>query len=283
MAEARAPSGKQAAALQAPSAQRADLDFAAGALAGCCMRVALFPVDTIKTQMQTGGASLSEAVRAAGQRGIPKLYRGISPAMLEIGINRGALMGLSTHFKTLLPRELPEWASDGAAGVAAGATKTVCLHPLDTLTCRGQVGGAQWALLWPRPQLGALYNGFGPAIARSAGGMGIWLTVRNGMYRAAEAQQVKQGTLRDFLVGGAASTFTDLCTFPLDTLKKNLQANGGSAGAVVQSLVRDGGLLRLYRGYGPRFFIVAANGGLWNYVYVQSQKWLYGLSRERST
>lgn len=122
---------------RAPSAQRADLDFAAGALAGCCMRVALFPVDTIKTQMQTGGASLSEAVRAAGQRGIPKLYRGISPAMLEIGINRGALMGLSTHFKTLLPRELPEWASDGAAGVAAGATKTVCLHPLDTLTCRG--------------------------------------------------------------------------------------------------------------------------------------------------
>ena len=154
--------------------------------------------------MQTGGATLSEAVRAAGQRGIPKLYRGISPAMLEIGINRGALMGLSTHFKTLLPRELPEWASDGAAGVAAGATKTVCLHPLDTLTCRGQVGGAQWALLWPRPQLGALYNGFGPAIARSAGGMGIWLTVRNGMYRAADAQQVKQGWLRDFRQRGAA-------------------------------------------------------------------------------
>ena len=73
------------------------------------------------------------------------------------------------------------------------------------MTCRGQVGGAQWALLWPRPQLGALYNGFGPAIARSAGGMGIWLTVRNGMYRAADAQQVKQGTLRDFLVGGAAA------------------------------------------------------------------------------
>ena len=59
---------------RAPSAQRADLDFAAGALAGCCMRVALFPVDTIKTQMQTGGATLSEAVRAAGQRGAPAFW-----------------------------------------------------------------------------------------------------------------------------------------------------------------------------------------------------------------
>mgnify|MGYP001984012283 CR=1 FL=1 len=41
------------------------------------------------------------------------------------------------------------------------------------------------------------------------------------------------------LVGGAASTFTDLCTFPLDTLKKNLQANGGSAGAAAGSERRE--------------------------------------------
>ena len=98
--------------------------------------------------------------------------------------------------------------------------------------------------------------------------MAVWLTARNLL----EGELPRELPLRHFVAGFLASTATDLTTFPLDTLKKNLQANGGSAGAVVQSLVRDGGLLRLYRGYGPRFFIVAANGGLWNYVYVQSQK-----------
>ena len=36
--------------------------------------------------------------------------------------------------------------------------------------------------------------------------------------------------------------------------------------------VRDGGVLRLYHGYGPRMLLVAGNGGLWNWVYVRVQE-----------
>mmetsp|Transcript_28416 Transcript_28416/g.57323 ORF Transcript_28416/g.57323 Transcript_28416/m.57323 type:complete len:90 (-) Transcript_28416:92-361(-) len=70
----------------------------------------------------------------------------------------------------------------------------------------------------------------------------------------------------------ASTAITDMCTFPLDTLKKNLQADGGSAVKLLRHLVSDGGFLRLYRGYGPRLIMQAVNGGMWNWCFVRGQE-----------
>lgn len=280
-------------------------NFIAGSLAGCVVRATLFPIDTVKTHMQTKGTTLPSTLRSlAASRSVSSLYRGISPALLEIGINRGTLMGISTAVKQLLPSNLPESVRDAAAGASAGCLKTVALHPLDTLTCRGQLGQSWVAQLWP-PQL-TLYNGIGPAVCRSAGGMAIWLSARNGLERSSEnaPEPLKRRPwLRDWLVGATSSAVCDLCTFPLDTLKKNqqvrahrhhwhapshgrddshrpvtdlAQAHGGGIGDVVRGLFRDGGPLQLYRGYTPRLVMVAINGALWNRVYVVTQEALRG-------
>ena len=255
----------------------AQVDFVAGGLAGSTVRGFLFPLDTVKTNMQRSGQGLSATVRTlvgdVGVAAMPRLYRGLGPALLEVGVNRGILMGMSTAVRQLLPSELPEVARDASAGFAAGMLKTAALHPLDTLTCRGQVGQAQLALLWPQPQLGALYSGIGPAFLRSAGGMAIWLSVRNSLERSApESLRQRSPWARDWLVGMASTGFTDACTFPLDTLKKNLQADGGSVVALLRRLINDGGLLRLYRGYGPRLIMQCLSGGMWNFVYVRGQE-----------
>merc|ERR1712129_614890 len=115
-----------------------------------------------------------------------------------------------------------EVTRDMGAGLVAGSIKTIALHPFDTLTCRGQVGRAQLDLIWPRPQVAVLYGGLSPAIMRSAGGMAIWLSVRNSLERNANSIESLQGSpwLRDWLVGMASTAFTDLCTFPLDTLEE---------------------------------------------------------------
>uniref|UniRef100_A0A6U6GG98 Mitochondrial carrier protein n=1 Tax=Odontella aurita TaxID=265563 RepID=A0A6U6GG98_9STRA len=249
-------------------------DFVAGAMAGCVMRVALFPVDTLKTNMQRSGTGAGSTLRRllSEPSSTAALYRGLAPALLEIGVNRGALMGISTAVKGRLPDRIPEAARDAAAGCAAGVVKTTALHPLDTLTCRGQVGRAQWDLLWPRPRPEKLYRGFGPAIVRSSGGMAIWLTARNGLTRSAPESLSRTPWQRDWLVGMTATAATDVCTFPLDTLKKNLQADGGRVVVLAQRLLRDGGVVRLYRGYTPRLAMQAANGGLWNFIYVRVQE-----------
>ena len=250
------------------------VDFFAGAAAGCTVRACLFPIDTIKTNMQRSGHGLMATLGTLLPQpsAVRRLYRGVAPAMLEVGINRGALMGVSTGIKPMLPTEMPAVAQDMTAGLMAGMIKTAALHPLDTLTCRGQVGRPQWNLLWPRPQLDALYGGIGPAFGRSAGGMAIWLSVRNALERSAPQSLESTPWLRDWLVGMASTGFTDVCTFPLDTLKKNLQADGGNVLALGRRLLDNGGLARLYRGYGPRLLMQAVNGGLWNWVYVRGQE-----------
>lgn len=261
-------------------AESSSQNFVAGAVAGCLMRSTLFPIDTIKTNMQRSGTGLVATVRSllSSPSAVAALYRGLTPAVLEIGVNRGALMSVSTAIKDLLPADLSEVTRDAAAGLVAGSIKTIVLHPLDTLTCRGQVGRAQLALIWPRPQVSVLYGGLSPAIVRSAGGMAIWLSVRNSLERKANSVESLQRSpwLRDWLVpalvGSASTAFTDLCTFPLDTLKKNLQADGGSVFVLTRRLLVDGGFLRLYHGYSPRLVIVALQGGLWNFIYVRVQE-----------
>lgn len=258
-------------------------DFVAGFIAGCVMRGTLFPVDTIKTNMQRSGTGIVNTIQhltksSAGGGGVLNLYRGLTPALLEIGINRGALMGVSTAVKKQLPEDIPELARDAGAGMVAGMLKTTILHPLDTLTCRGQVGSSkQWELLYPsKTNFQKLYQGFSPAIIRSSGGMSIWLCIRNSLTRSHTAQVSleNQPYLRDWLIGMTATCATDICTYPLDTLKKNLQADGGNVGSLLKRLVHPnegGGILRLYRGYSPRLFMMAINGGLWNFVYVRVQ------------
>ena len=257
-------------------AESSSQNFVAGAVAGCTMRSLLFPIDTIKTNMQRSGTGLVASVRSlvSSPSPVAALYRGLTPAMIEIGVNRGALMSVSTSIKQLIPADRSEVSRDAIAGLAAGGLKTMVLHPFDTLTCRGQVGKAQLELIWPRPQLAVLYTGMSPALVRSAGGMAIWLSVRNSLERTSNGVAHLQSSpwLRDALVGMASTAFTDICTFPLDTLKKNLQADGGNVFALVRRLLADGGVLRLYHGYVPRLMIVALQGGLWNFVYVRVQE-----------
>ena len=40
---------------------------------------------------------------------------------------------------------------------------------------------------------------------------------------------------------------------------------------MLRSLLRSGGVLRLYRGYEARVILVATNGALWNWVYVRTR------------
>ena len=60
--------------------------------------------------------------------------------------------------------------------------------------------------------------------------MAIWLSTRNGLERSAPESLQWSPWARDWLVGMASTALTDACTFPLDTLKKNLQARPGREG-----------------------------------------------------
>ena len=250
----------------------------AGGAAAFSVLTIFFPVDTVKTHMQThaiGSAAALRGIVGGGSSSSPlALYRGFSMAATEHTINRMLLFGGSTLIKQrCTPRSWPEPARDAAGGMGAGLGKTVLLHPLDTIKTR-------WQLSQPtRPVehrsiasfIAGLYRGVAPAATRSSVGMAIWLTARN----ALEGGLPQQMPWRHFVAGFLASSINDICTFPLDTLKKNLQSvraagNGGSSVALVASrLWNEGGARRFYRGLTPQLLRRGLDGGLLNMFYVR--------------
>lgn len=91
----------------------------------------------------------------------------------------------------------------------------------------GEIRGDRW--LHRRREL-AQVDCPTPATSLQAGGMAIWLSTRNGLERSAPESLQRSPWARDWLVGMASTALTDACTFPLDTLKKNLQARPGREG-----------------------------------------------------
>lgn len=198
----------------------------------------LFPVDVVKTHMQTRGVDLRTIFRSFRGPVLRSLYRGISPAFVEQAINRSILFGAGSAIKQRLPPAWPELLGDAVGGASAALIKTALLHPLDTVKCRWQLGQ-------PHARLHSLYNGFAPAATRSAVGMAIWLSTRNGCERRVNRHDAtglslaehpfwsQLVPLRHALCGFVSSVLTDMCTFPLDTMKKTLQASEGGTGAAL--------------------------------------------------
>lgn len=226
---------------------------------------------------QARGVGAFVAVRSLSSDAavLARLYRGIAPALSEHIVNRSILFGVGSYFRSRTPESWPDPMRDAVSGAGAALFKTATLHPVDTLKCRWQLGQ-------PKDQMGGLYQGFVPAALRSSVGMAIWLASRNAFERALASPEDDPTARpwRHFASGAASSCLTDLCTFPLDTVKKWMQAAPATAGATgsqtalsaAREMIASGGIGRLYFGYTPRLLIVAVNGACFNSIYVATKK-----------
>ena len=189
----------------------------AGGGAACTVLGIFFPIDTLKTTMQTSGLGARAAHQVLKDRGgMRAFYRGFSVAVTEHTVNRGILFAGSTYCKQQTPTTWPEPVRDAVGGIGAGLGKTALLHPLDTVKTRWQLGEPAWPSGLPAGTFATgLYRGITPAAMRSGSGMAIWLSARNFFEQALPAHI----PIRHFVAGFLASTINDLVTFPLDTLK----------------------------------------------------------------
>lgn len=242
------------------------------------MVLALLPLDCVKTQMQTKGVTLFRACShlfAQGPaHGVRNLYRGALPAVSEVMLNRGLMFGVGAVFKRSTPHTWPEPLRDAVSGASAALTKTMVLHPVDTIKTRWQLQQAHREL-----RIMELYQGLAPAATRSALGMAIWLTSRNALERRLPPTMTDDPISgvdypKHFICGAASSVLVDLTTFPFDTLKKRLQASQGPRGLLqeIRNLYDQEGVGRFYRGYSARLAMVAVNGALFNAVFVRLRR-----------
>ena len=120
------------------------------------------------------------------------------------------------------------------------------LYPIDTVKTRLQ-------LQMPLPRLQRVYDGFAPAVSHAIFGRALWMVSRNALEdRVPNPEDPGLLYWKHFCCGGLTGVMVTLSVFPLDTIKKRLQAPTDrlphTAITEARALFAEDGVLRFYRG-----------------------------------
>lgn len=253
----------------------------AGSLAGISEHIGMYPLDTVKTQMQaktdpSNSQSIRQVMRSVvAERGFVGLFRGAS--VISAGCVP-AHCGLFVTYEMGKGRFIQDVNSHqpmvtAACGAAASAVHDVIITPYDVIKQRLQLG---------------LYGG--PAdclqkILRTEGVLALYRSlpvtfVSNGPNTAVlaavnESMKIVLGLNRRstsadlpwyFLSAGIAGACAAAISCPLDVVKTRIQtrdmtANAGKEG-VVQEILQKEGVRGFYRGLVPRVILATPAAAL---------------------
>lgn len=265
----------------------------ASCMASATQKFALYPLDTLKTQLQYSSAVAKGAarpqhlvatalslVRGEGPRA---LYRGIIPTLA--GVVPVALVYMPSYelSKQMLGSRFGPYAKVGAgsiAGLASTAVRlptTVMKSRLQMRQYKGFVDGVRsmardggWYTGWQTVAvLDVSYSTVQFAVLEQLKRAGGWLA--NG-----RSLKPQENAVIGMLTGVAAAAFTE----PLDVVKTRLhtqrQFGGPQAGAAfgytglvhgLAGIVKQEGLPTLWRGLAPRLLTTATGSAIWLSTY----------------
>ncbi|KIY99414.1 S-adenosylmethionine carrier protein [Monoraphidium neglectum] len=157
-----------------PAAWRVVLaNLLAGAVAGCAVEGALYPIDTIKTRLQAmiGGGGFKALIESGGGRG---LYAGVWGNLAGVVPSSALFMSVYEPVKQMVYRRTGDEESFWGpvlAGVAAGAAASLTRVPTEVVKQRLQTrefAGAITALrtILAKEGVRGLYAGYGAFLLR---------------------------------------------------------------------------------------------------------------------
>ncbi|AEO71297.1 uncharacterized protein THITE_2060163 [Thermothielavioides terrestris NRRL 8126] len=281
----------------------------AGALAGTTVDLSLFPLDTLKTRLQS-----SQGFFAAG--GFRGIYRGVGSAL--VGSAPGAAFFFCTYeaTKSFLSSTTFPSSSSAAAGtilpslssstpqsraaehmlaaslgeIAACAVRV----PTEVVKQRaqaGQHGGSSWAalrhILEQRRQAGVgligvareLYRGWGITVMREVPftvlQFPLWEALkawgRERRARTGRGMFGDVGAAESALYGSISGGVAAAVTTPLDVLKTRvmLSARRESMASIVRTILKENGIRPFFAGIGPRVMWISAGGA----IFLGSYQW----------
>ncbi|KKA26175.1 hypothetical protein TD95_003760 [Thielaviopsis punctulata] len=258
-----------------PSFQSALL---AGAIAGTTVDLSLFPLDTLKTRLQSADGFFS----SGGFRGV---YRGIGSAV--VGSAPGAALFFCTYESVKTSPMLSSLSDAARHMVAASAGEVAACAvrvPTEVVKQRAQAGmhgGSSRAALGailaqPRAldALRALYRGWGITVLREVPftviQFPLWEALkRMGRARRAQADphaatQKDVPALESAAYGSLAGGIAAAATTPLDVLKTRvmLARHRVNLAAVLRDTYREGGVRVFFSGIGPRVMWISIGGAI---------------------
>lgn len=277
-------------------------EFLSGALAGAMTKAVLAPLETIRTRMVVGvgskniSGSFIEVIEKQGWQGLwagntINMLRIIPTQAIELGtfefVNRAVTSAQDKWNQKPCPKlqigplklNLSfSWISPIAVGgAAAGFLSTLVCHPLEVLKDRLTIHPEAYpsisiavSKIYRDGGIGAFYAGISPTLV----GMLPYSTCYYFMYETIKksfclAKKKKSFSRPEMLLVGALSGLTaSTISFPLEVARKRLMV-GALQGkcpphmvAALSEVIREEGLLGLYRGWGASCLKVMPSSGI---------------------
>ena len=255
----------------APVASSFLVSLIAGGMAGTSVDVALFPIDTIKTRLQSPQGFL----KAGGVRGI---YNGLGAA--AIGSAPGAALFFSTYeyLKPLIMESRvieSEPLSHMIAASIGEAAACLVRVPTEVLKAKLQIGETvglmhtfQTVLREPYGLLGGLYRGYGITLLREIPFAMIQFPLYEyGKVAWSAKQEMPVSSVQAAICGSTSGALAAAVTTPLDVLKTRLMLGKDKAGIpynsaldVLYRIRNEEGMATLFRGIQPRVMWISIGG-----------------------
>ncbi|XP_054800088.1 protein MITOFERRINLIKE 1, chloroplastic [Prosopis cineraria] len=261
--------------------ERALIGAAGGGIAGAFTYVCLHPLDTIKTKMQTKGASeiyknaFDAIVKTFQTKGILGFYSGVSAVIVGSTASSAVYFGTCEFGKSFLSRfeKYPSVLIPPTAGAMGNIMSSAIMVPKELITQRMQAGatkGRSWEVLLrilEKDGILGLYAGYSATLLRNLPA-GVLSYSSFEYLKAAVLRTTKKNHLepiQSVLCGALAGAISASLTTPLDVVKTRLmtQVHGEAMNKVsaamysgvsdtVKQILKEESWIGLTRGMGPR-------------------------------
>lgn len=230
--------------------------FCGGAAAGLAVDMSLYPLDTIKTRLQSKAGFWNSG-------GFTGVYKGIGAVTIG-SVPGGALFFVAyDEGKRVLPATAP---GQLAASTVAECTACVVRVPTEMVKQQMQVGRQASVIATLRsiiarggPRL--LYGGYGATVAREV----PFAAIQMPLYEQLKHNSPWKCPAAFAVCGSVAGGVAAAVTTPLDVAKTRImlgESKSRSFPATIAAVARDEGVAALWKGVGPRVMWITIGGAL---------------------
>ncbi|KAH1236144.1 ADP,ATP carrier protein ER-ANT1 [Glycine max] len=258
-------------------------DFVMGGVAAIISKSAAAPIERVKLLLQNQGEMIKR-----GQ--LKKPYLGVSDGFKRVFMEEGLIAfwrghqaNIIRYFPTQRDGYIKWFAGNVASGSAAGATTSLLLYHLDYARTRLGTDAIECRVTSQRQFKGlidvyrktlssdgiaGLYRGFGISIWGITLYRGMYFGIYDTMKPIVLVGPFEGKFLASFLLGWSITTFSGVCAYPFDTLRRRMMLTSGhpnkycTAIHAFQEIVRQEGFRALFRGVTANMLLGMAGAGV---------------------
>ncbi|CAM1331427.1 SLC25A45 (predicted) [Pycnogonum litorale] len=223
-------------------------DFLSGLAGGSLGLVLGYPLDTVKTRMQTSPdryrATLQTFKKIYKDEKMPGYFKGMSSPLVSMGLYNAILFGVYGFITRRLRKEenqQPTYATIYMSGCVGGAATCFVLGPVENIKVKLQVQDGVGQPLYRGPidcitkllrsgHLSQVFKGFFATLYREFPSSGLYMVTFEYLERTLSSLDNKLGEVHTpasatLIAGGSAGVAAWASILPIDIVKSRLQAD----------------------------------------------------------